>query len=183
MAEDMRFYETFYAIHVDDWKINFGTFSDHHKILTKEYINVGCSTTDYTSASTVSEFIYPHNIKKTYFIEGVISGQITIAAHDGESTVTSYRVSLWKMNQNNKTDELFTTGWITVNDTLAWDAVYNIGEEMVYPFWIDAWEKEEISEKEKLYLKVEVNCNADTILWHSNNATWEDIRIEIPFKL
>lgn len=181
--DDMRLYETFYAIHVDDWKINFGTFSDHNKILTKEYISVGCSTTDYSAASNVNEFIYPHHIKKKYFIEGVISGQITLAALSDDSTVTSYKVSIWKIHENNQKDELFTTGWIVVNDTLTWDAAYSIGEEMVYPFWIDAWEKEELSEKEKIFLKVEVNANNNTVLWHSNNATWEDIKIEIPFKL
>lgn len=181
--DDMRKYETFYAIHVNDWTIDFGTFSDHHKLLTKEYINEGCSTTDYSDASNTNEFIYPHHIKKIYFIEGVITGQITLVAQSDTSTVTSYRVSIWKIHENNQRDELFTTGWITVNDTLTWDDTYDIGEEMVYPFWIDAWKKAELNEYEKIFLKVEVNGNDNTVLWHSNNATWEDIKIEIPFKL
>lgn len=183
IAEDMRYYETFHAIEVDDWKVNFAIFSAHHKILVKEYINIGTSTTDYSTANDTNEFLYPHHIKKTYFIEGVISGHITLAAQGGESTVTSYRVTVCKVHQNNQVNELFTTGWVDVNDTLAWDAIHSIGEEMVYPFWIDAWEKEELSEKEKIYLKIEANCNANTVLWHSNNNTWQDIKIEIPFKL
>jgi len=183
MAEDMRFYETFYAIHTDDWKINFGTFSEHQKLLTKEYISVGCSTTDHSSASLTQEFIYPHHIKKIYHIEGIITGQITLAAQSDDSTVTSYRVSICKIHENNQKNELFTTGWVTVDDTLTWDDTYSIGQEMVYPFWIDAWQKETLNEKERIYLKVEVNCNEYTVLWHSNNATWEDIKVEIPFKL
>ena len=180
--DDMRYYETFYAIHNDDWKVNFATFSDHHKLLTKEYINEGCSTTDHSTATDIHEFIYPHHIKKTYFIEGVIYGQITLAAYGDESTITSYKVSLLKIHENNTITPLFDTGWVTVSDTLAWDAEYSIGEEMVYPFWIDAWNKAELNEKEKIFLRVEVNCDNDTVLWHSNNAAWEDIRIEIPFK-
>lgn len=181
--DDMRFYEIFYAIHVDDWKINFGTFSDHTKILTKDYISVGCSTTDYSSASNTNEFIYPHHIKKKYFIEGVISGQITLAAQSDDSTVTSYRVTVCKIHENNQIVELFTTGWVVVDDTLSWDGEYGIGDEMVYPFWIDAWVKAELSEKERIFLRVEVKCNNYTVLWHSNNATWEDVKIEIPFRL
>lgn len=181
--DDMRFYETFYAVHNNHQEINFGTFAGHHKLLVKNYINEACLTTDYSSATLVSEFIYSHHIKKTYFIEGTIKGQITLAAQSDDSTVTSYKISLWKIHENNEKNELFTTGWVTVDDALIWDATYDIGEDRVYAFEIDAWEKEELSDKERFFLKVEVNCNAYTVLWHSNSATWEDIKIEIPFKL
>lgn len=180
----MRYYETFYAINTDDWIEDFSTaFVDNHEILVKEYINEACSTVTSSTATTTHKFLYPHHIKKTYFIEGVIKGHITLAASSCTSTVTSYRVSVCKVHEDAVETELFTTGWVTVNDTLAWDAVYSIGDEMVYPFWIDAWEKEELGEFDRIYLKVQTSSNNCTVLWHSNDATWEDVKIEIPFKM
>lgn len=183
MADDMRYYETFYGVHINDFPVNFGAFNNHRKLLVKDYVSEGCSTTETSAASATNEFLYPQHIKKTYFIEGVIVGHITLAASSCTSTVTSYRVTLCKVHENTNTDELFSTGWITVNDILAWDAGYSIGDEMVYPFWIDAWQYEKITEKERLYLKVETNSNNCTVLWHSNDATWEDIKIEIPLRM
>jgi len=73
------------------------------------------------------------------------------------------------------------------------------GEEgsIVLPFEIDAWEKEKLVEFDRIYLKVETTCSLDdsfiscatstcsatTQLWHSNDASWEDIKVTIPFKL
>jgi hypothetical protein len=182
-ADDMRYYETFYGIHTDDWVETFGVFADHHKLLVKEYINEGCSATETSTASDTNKFLYPQHIKKTYFIEGVIQGHITVAASTCTGTMTSYRVTVCKMNENTDDDELFTTGWVTVNDTLAWDAAYSIGDEMVYPFWIDAWNAKKLDEHERIYIKVETNSDNCCVLWHSNDSTWEDLKITIPFRL
>ncbi|MBU0598875.1 hypothetical protein KKF61_07895 [Patescibacteria group bacterium] len=186
-ADDQRYYETFYAIQVDDWDWDFSSkFSNHHKILDKEYISDGCSTTTSSTATATNEFLYPHHIKKTYFIEGVIRGHITLAASACTTTITSYRVGLYKVSSDDPSmdEELCSTGIKTVNSTLVYDGTYNVGEERVYPFWIDVWEEKKLTENERFYLRVEVfssdNCSA---LWHSNDATWEDIKIEIPFKL
>jgi len=77
--------------------------------------------------------------------------------------------------------ELFSTGWKTVDDTLTYED--EIGEERVYYFEIDAWEKETLTEFERLYVKVEVTADADTVLMNSNDADWEDVKITIPFML
>lgn len=183
-SDDLRYYETFYGIHTDDWVISFGTFSNHHKVLSMDYINEGCSTTNTSAATAINnKFIYPHHIKKKYFIEGVIIGHITVGASSCTSTVTSYRVTVCKMHEDNTDTELFTTGWVSVNDTLAYDAELGVGEEMVYPFWIDAWSKKTLTDKEKIYIKVEISANECTNLWHSNDATWEDLKIEIPLRM
>ena len=185
MASDTRYYETFYGIYVDDWEESFGGyFTNHHKLLVKEYLSDGCSTTDDSAATNVQEFLYPQHIAKTYFIEGVIKGHITLAASLATATITKYRVDIYKVHATSgATSQLFTTNWVTVNDTLEWDNTYNIGEEMVYPFWIDAWEYEELSEEERIFVRIEVDCDNDTVIWHSNDSTWEDIKIEIPFML
>lgn len=180
---DMRDYRTFYGIHYNDWEFNFGTFSNHHKILVDEYMNEMCSCATSSAATDTNEFLYVEHIKQIYFIEGVIQGEITVAASECTSTVTSYCVSVCKMHDDNTATTLFTTGWITTNDTLAWDAGHSIGEEVVYHFRIDAWEKEKLDEYERIYVKVEVNANACTVLWHSNDATWNDLWIEIPLIL
>jgi len=193
---DMRYYETFYGIHTDDWDWTFGSFSDHHYILTKEYINEACSCTETSTASDSYEFLYPHHIKKVYFIEGVIKGHVTFAASGATAYLCQYRVTLGKVNEDATKTELFTTGWTTVDKTLDWNSTYSIGEETVLPFWIDAWEYEQLGEYDRLYVKVESTCTDDTnftscaesactdlVLWHSNDATWEDLKIEIPMRL
>lgn len=183
MATDMRYYETFYAINTDDWGWNFGSFADHKKVLIKEYINEGCLCTETSVATAVNEFLYPHHIKKKYFIEGVIDGHITIAASSATSTVTSYRVTVCKINQDSTKTELFTTGWKTVDVELEWDSDYSIGEERVFPFSIDAWENEELGEFDRMYVKIEVSGDNTCVLWHSNDSTWEDVKITIPLRL
>jgi len=183
MASDMRYYETFYAINTDDWGWTFGSFSDHNKVLVKDYINEGCVCAETSTATDTNEFIYPHHIKKKYFIEGVIEGHITIAASTATSTVTSYRVSVCKINQDSTKTELFTTGWKTVDTELAWDSTYSIGEERVYPFSIDAWEYATLDEYDRIYLKIEVSGSNTCVLWHSNDGTWEDVKLELPLRL
>ena len=41
------------------------------------------------------------------------------------------------MHEDNTPTELASTGWVIVNDTLAWDAGLNAGDEAVYHFWIE----------------------------------------------
>ena len=194
-GDSMRMYETFYGIHTNDWSVNFGTFSNHHKLLVKDYISDG---TDCEDASTASDsphsFLYPHHIKKTYFIEGVIEGHVTFGSDNTTAYLCAYRVSVCKINENATDNELFTTGWVTVDKTLAWNSTYSVGDEIVLPFWIDAWNKAELSEKDRIYVKVESTCSnsvncidcagsscTNINLWHSNDSTWEDLKITIPF--
>lgn len=179
----MRYYETFYGIDTDDWKETFAdpVFVDHTLLLTKEYISDGCATTDWSFANGTHKFLYPQHIKKTYFIEGVITGHITVGTYDSASTIVSYRVTVCKVNSDTTETELFTTGWVTLNDALTWDAGLGVGEERVYPFWIDAWQQQKLGEFDRIYVKVEFTAYANIIFWHSNDATWEDLKIEIPF--
>jgi len=186
-ADDMRYYETFYAIHTDDWTNTFGSFNSANKQLVKEYINSGCSFTDTSAASNTNVFLYPHHIKKVYFIEGVIEGQITFAASGASSTVSQYRVTLSKTKDGNTSidndEELFTTGWIIPAVELAWDATYSIGQERMFPFWIDAWEAEKLVGTDRLYLKVEAKGTNTLVLYHSNDNTWQDIKITVPLRM
>jgi hypothetical protein len=183
MSQDMRMYETFYGIHVNDWGITFGgAFDESHYILTKDYINEGCACEETSEVSNTLKFIYPHHTAKTYFIEGVISGHFTLASSSAAAKITKYRVSIFKIHESTGDEnELFSTGWIIVDDELSWNSDYEIGEEKVYPFWIDAWEKEKLTEFERFYLKIEVEGDSYTYFWHSNDSTWEDIKVEIPF--
>ena len=128
-------------------------------------------------------FIFPHHIKKKYFIDGIISGQITIAASTVTSHITSYRVTICSMNEDTTDTELFTTGWVDVDDTLGWDSTYSVGDERVYSFWIDAWEYATLGEKDRIYLKVEAICDSTCVLWHSNDSTYNDLYVDIPLRL
>ncbi|RLG44417.1 MAG: hypothetical protein DRN81_04670 [Thermoproteota archaeon] len=185
MADNMRYVETFYGYYTSDWVEDYGSgaFSNNHYVLEKNYISTGCITVETSTATTAHKFLYPHNIEKVYFIEGVIGGHITVAASTATSTVTNYRVSLCKVDNAGNETELFTTGTITVGRNLSWDSTYSIGEEVVLPFWIDAWEKATLTENEKIYLLVEVSGSNTLVLWHSNDSTWEDLKIDIPFRM
>lgn len=185
MADDTRYYKILHGVEINDWSVNFGSFSNHHKLLVEDYVSEAASTAD-TSVATdgeIHKFIYEQHIKKKYFIEGVIIGQITVAASECTSHVTSYKVSVCKVHEDTTETTLFTTGWVTVDDDLVWDATYSVGEEMVYPFWIDAWQYETLTDKERIFVQVEVNGDSCAVLWHSNNATWCDLVIELPLRL
>lgn len=177
-----RQYITFYGTYLDDWYETFGSFAATHYFMLREYESDGCSWTDSTEASDTHKFLYPFDIERVYFLEGTAKGQITLAASTCTATVTDYRVTICKVHEDNTETELASTGWRTVNDTIVWDTPNSIGDEMVYPFRIHISPEKEVTEKERLYLKVEVNCNYCTHLWHSNDATWEDVKIDIPFR-
>jgi hypothetical protein len=179
---EMRDYRTFYGINVDDFSVTFGSFISHHKLLVENYISDGCSCAE-TSSSTVdtNEFLYPNHIDKTYFIEGVIQGQITLAASGATTTVASYKVSIGKIHGETLTKTvLYSTGWVAVGTTLTWNETYSVGDERVYWFSIDAWEKEKLGEFERIYVHVEVDADEACLLYHSNDSTWEDLKITIP---
>lgn len=182
-GDDMRYYETFFAVHLNDWMETYGSFVNHHKLLTKEYESEGCSTLESSSCSETYEFLYPDHIKKVYFIEGVIKGQITIVASSATVTLGTYRITVCKVDDAGVKTELFTTGWITTGTVLNWDAVYNVGDEIVYPFRINAWDKAKLYDHERLFLRIQTDNKPNAHLWHSNDSTWEDIKITIPFKM
>lgn len=182
-VSDQREVIDFYGYYTYDWYESFGQFASHHFLLDTEYISDGCSTSDSSEASITHEFLYNTHLKKTFYIEGTVRGHICLVASGCTSTVTSYRVTLCKMHENNTASELATTGWITVNDTLSWDSGLSIGDEMVYPYRMDVWEEKKLTDKERIFLRVQVNCDSCTHLMHSNDATWEDIWVSIPFRL
>jgi len=180
--DDQRYYEDLYGFYTVDWWINFGLLSNHHFLLERDYIDSGCDTLDYSTATVIHKFIYPHYTKKVYFVEGVIVGQITLASSGATSTVTSYRATLCKMGSDNSDEELVTTGWVTTNLSLAWNAGLGIGDEIVLPFWIDCWEEKQIVDEERLYFKIEVICDNHCVLYHANGGSTVDLKISIPIR-
>lgn len=198
-ADDMRYYETFYGIHADNWAETFGSFINHHKLLVKDYLSLGANTTDASTASAVHKFLYPQHIKKTYFIEGVITGHITFESSTVTAYLCAYRVTVCKVHEDTSENELFTTGWTVVNHTLGWDSTYSVPDDTgskVFPFFIDAWQKEKLTEHERIYLKIESTCSdtsscvscdmtecSNVSLWHSNDATWEDVKVILPLRM
>jgi hypothetical protein len=187
-SDDNRTYIDFYGIDYPKYPYSFGAFSDHSKILVREYINEACDTNLSGEATDTHEFFYPHHIKKKYWIEGVIEGQITFTCSDATATVDQFRVTVGKVNEQTglKTD-LATTGWITVYYEIEWDSTYSIGHEKVQYYSIDCWEEKRITEHERIYLKVETSSTDSNKqygrLMYSNDSTWEDLKVTIPFRL
>ncbi len=188
--EDQRDFIKFYGIVYPDWNITFGIFTDHTEQLVSDYISDACLTTEYTEAdvngSIRIDFLFPHHIKKQYYIEGVIEGEITCACNGDDSTVSDYRITVSKTNETYKGAEDFvTTGWIAVAHALTWDAIHDVGDEITYNYKIEAWDDiYELLVEDRVYIKIEVRFDNDHgILMHANDSEWHDVWIKIPFRL
>lgn len=184
MADDQRQYITFYGIEYTDWNETFGSFVNHHKVLTQEYISDAASCPTSSQAHGEHKFLYPHHLKRTYYVEGRIEGEIAITTSSATATCNSYRVTLCKVHgDTNDETELATTGWVAVNKELAYDAGLGVGDECVFHFWIDCFQEQKVTDSERLYLKVEFNADASITFIHSNDSKWTDVWIEVPFKM
>jgi len=183
---DMRDYVKMYGIYTTDWTTTYGgnTYNRH---LVKDYIADGCSVV--TSSAWLSggrEFIYPHNIKKVYFLEGVIQGEILFESYLA-SKCSDYRVTVFKLNADTTKTDLATTGVIQLLPT--GDSYTSYGG-LFYHWWIDLTEKKELTEDDRIGLKVEWNVNnSSTVtanLVHDNDSsstTGLNLWVEMPFLL
>jgi hypothetical protein len=183
--DDQRYYEVLYGFYPVHWSFNFGTFSAHHHILDTGYIDPDCDIVESSSAHITTNFMYPFYTKKIYFIEGVIKGQIAYEASGASTQLISYTVSLCKMGSDNSTSVLATTGVITVNKTMLWvlTPLPHSNVTGIFPFWIDCSQEKEVSDKERLYLKIEAVCsNTSCILLHANDPSHIDLKVEIPIR-
>lgn len=188
--EDQRDFITFYGIVYPDWEITFGIFTDHTKQLLLEYVSDACLTTEYTQADVAGlvmiDFLFPHHIKKQYYIEGVINGEITCACNGGNTTVSDYQISVYKTNGDDLGSELLiASGWKVVTDNLVWDAVNSVGDEITYNYKIEAWDDVyELLTEDRIYVKIQVRfTNNKGVLMHANDKEWHDVWIKIPFRL
>jgi hypothetical protein len=182
MAEDLRQYYTFRGIYPDDWSINWGG-TNWHYLLVEDALDTAASVTTSTAWTSAGvRFLYPHNIKRTYYLEGVVEGHITFGAPAQVSHVSDYKVTVIKVHEDTTETELATTGVIAVNDTLA------VNDEIVYPFWIDVFTSgKEITQNERIGIKIEWDVNNSStvtaVLLHDYTSSIEDIKISLPFIL
>ena len=186
-ANDQVEYRLFYGIYTTHWFENFGTFANQKYLLVNEYISDGCLTIDSSEASVTHDFLYPSAIKKTYFIEGRIEGHITLASSECTAHATDYTVEVWKMNEDNSSTLLATTGARTIDWDFGWDAAYSVPDadtgDVVFPFFIDVTEEKELGEHDRIFVRVIVTCDSCCHLMHSNDSSWEDLKVDIPFRL
>lgn len=136
--------------------------------------------------TVVLDFLFPHHIKKQYYIEGVIEGEITCACNGGNTTVSDYQILVYKTNGDDGTTSLLVTSdWIVVNDALAWDAVNSIGDEITYNYKIEAWDDVyELFTEDRIFVRIWVRFNNNNgVLMHANDSEWHDVWINIPFRL
>ncbi len=189
MADDLPYYETFYGIYVDDWEWNYGGyFTDHKYILTKEYLNEGCETSDYTqfdsTGNNTVRFFYPHWIKRKYYVEGTAIGQFTLSCTENDAEISDYTVSIYKLSDTGIVTPLGTTGIIyPLNVDFDYDFLIEVCTERVYPFEIEISPEKEMLSGDRLFIELIINVKTAPIwLYHSNDATWEDFKIQIPFR-
>jgi len=190
MSDDYRNYITFYGINPVHWDFTFGSTTSY--LLVRDYVSDAASTNSYTTWDACSptkgeiRFLYPQNIKKKYYLEGVCQGSITFASISATSHVSTYCVSIVKLDSGNIETELASTGTRTVNADLPYDAVWHTGYDIVFPFWIDALTSGKfIDENERVGLKIEwdATSGATAVLMHDNDSQWEDVNIEMGFLL
>ena len=186
-VDDQREVRTFYGIYITHWYENFGTFANYHYLLVNDYISTGCKTIDSSEASVTHDFLYQSHIKKTYFIEGRVEGHITLASSECTAHATDYTVEIWKMNEDNTPELLDTTGVREIDWTFGWDATYGVPDtdtgDVVFPFYIDVKQEKKLDEHDRIFIRVIVTCDSCCHLMHTNDATWEDIKVDIPFRL
>lgn len=189
MADDTPYYEDMFGIVLDDWNWTYGSgvFTATHYILVKEYLSEGCMSQDSTSLATgtnVITFLYPHWIKKQYYIEGVVEGQLTLTCDGDDSVLTSYTVRLMKIDDEGVITQIGTTGIvIPTNVNFTWDAGTSTGTEIVYPFFMTVSPEKKVLDKERLYVEITIVVADDNlILYHTNDSTWQDFKISIPFR-
>jgi len=189
MSSDLPYYETLYGVYLQDLTYSYGAgqFVDTNYILTKDYYDEGDMTTDYTTlaaGSNTIKFLYPHWIKKQYYIEGVIEGQFTLSCLNDYDTLISYEVKVMKVDDTGFTDQIGTTGVkIPSNLSFTWYSNYNVGTEIVYPFSIEVSPEKKMLDKERIYVEITIVATSDfLIFYHTNDATWQDLKIAIPFR-
>jgi|GEM_PF-2860492 len=189
MGDELPYYETFYGVKIDDWNWDYGAgyFSNTHYALTKEYYSEGVESDDTTSLVTDSNtirFLFSHWIKRKYYIEGTAIGQFTLSCDGGNSEVSNYEIRLMKIDNLGNVTELGTTDVVVpVNTIFTWDGGLNVGTEIVYPFEIEISPEQEMLNNDRLFVElIIVMKDANGILYHSNDATWEDFKIQIPFR-
>lgn len=186
-AGDHVEYRLFYGIYATHWFEGFGTFSNHHYLLVNEYMSEGTVTVDSSEASVTHNFLYQSHIKKTYFIEGRIEGHITLASYGCAAHATDYTVEVWKMNSDNTSALLATTGARVIAWDFGWDAGHGVPDaetgDKVFPFAIDVSQEKKLGEYDRIFVKVKVTCDSCCHLMHTNDSSWEDLKIDIPFRL
>jgi len=186
MSDDFRNYIQFYGIKPEDWTTTWGGNTWEY-FLVRDYISDAASCASYTTWADCTgelKFIYPHNIKKKYVLEGVCQGCITFYASTATSWVSYYRVTIMKRNEDTSEVVLATTGNVNVNRKLEYNSVWGVGEDIAFPFWIDAFEStNEISENDRIMCRIEWNATsgASAALMHDNDPQYDDLNIEMGF--
>lgn len=187
VGDDERSYYTFYGLDITDYIMDFSTLNSHHKMLTEDYISQDASTTSTTIwTSTGTVFLYPFNIKKKYYLEGVIEGQLTFTSDNQGNTsfVSDYQVDVVKYNNDGTNTTLASTGVVSINKTLT----YPTDSYKVIPFFIEVVDTpQEIGVNERLAVRIKWDVShSSTVtaeLSHANFPEGEDFKIKLPFLL
>lgn len=191
MSEDTRAYYPFYGISTDDWTTPvFGGTGALHTTLVKHFISEDTSTTSSSIWNSDGiTFVYPHNIKKNYYLEGVVEGHITFTNHplgDKASYVSNYRVSILKLDDvAGETTTVAASNVIDTNDTIGDDS---LSDYQVYPFWIDVYSTPvDFNENTRIGIKIEwdieQSSSPSAYLSHENWQQGEDVKITLPLLL
>lgn len=151
--------------------------------LVKTYPSSECSSVASSSwTANGVKFLYPHHIQKTYILEGVVEGEICFS-NNVVFEIKNYRVTVFKINNDNNESDLVTTGIITHTDK------GSVDDYVVHHFWIDAYDTENVlDEYDRIGVKVEWNIGqtVSTVsakLQHDISTSDPDLWIDIPFLL
>ena len=156
---DERDYITMYGFQFDDWDSTFGgTTFDHHLVRNANTVSpYVMSTTSSVWVTNGVEFIYPHHIKRKYFLEGVVEGEVTFGHNEATvSQISDYRVTIFKLNTDTTKTDLATTGVVSV--TFRTSSCVPAGDGMVFHYYINVYQEPKvISEFDRIGIRIEWN--------------------------
>lgn len=169
--------------------------SNYLHILIEDYFHensrMGESTTSYVSDTSETiilsqTFLFPFVKEKTYYVEGVIYGNIHVQGVTGDCEVkfTKYAITVKKQDSSGN-ETVIGTKTISIFPTETSNFDY------YYPFTIETNQEYIITSDDRILLLVELYGYAvstatdkpELILWHRNNATYSDLQLFLPIVL
>jgi hypothetical protein len=149
-----------------------------NKFLVTEYMDeylVVTASTDFDGTNPL-RFLYSPLVQGAYYLEGVAHGHFTLYNTTSTITITGYTVNLSKLSTSGTYTSLGTvTNTISADNTIAAHGYLTLPIRMII-------NKAYVGPQEKIVLSINVVESSTTCaLVHDNDATENDIEINIPF--
>lgn len=171
-------YKTYYGVYMYDVTFTWAGTEYWHQMLP-EYMDEDIDHREYSAVNAPVQFIFSEDIKNTYYIDGMVQGHLRFHNADpsNDNTVTSYTVTLQKVNSSGSSADLGSQT-NTVNETIS-----SLDYETFPIFFQVQKKKVELGYRLRLQISAVVSDAAAIYLYHTGYKKYEDLKIEIPIIL